>query len=87
MRDNQNEGCVPSHTGEDHHAIQRHFRSFRPTNQGHKSIATQLNRLYDLRRIANYKDSLGSRRPVSLAEQAIGIASTIRQNLQSLVEP
>jgi uncharacterized protein (UPF0332 family) len=80
----QEEGFQPSHTGSDHWDIRRHFQKHNPDKLRRK-ISTELGRLYDNRRKADYEDNL---RPSAdmLAELTIGMAKSVLKNLDSLQE-
>jgi uncharacterized protein (UPF0332 family) len=81
------EGYSPHYSGEDHQAIQRHFRSFHSSDPGtaklHKEVATQLNRLLNFRHKADYFNSLTST-PRALAASSIRMADTIISILNTL---
>lgn len=77
------EGFVPTYTGKDHFSIRDYFRSHNPTSSQRRKIAVELERLYDLRRVADYRASL-NRPPSSLASHALGMANRIIAILNSL---
>ena len=77
------EKYVPFHTGEDHKRVQAYFRDWQPRDKTRQKIATELSRLYDHRRRADYDDTLFNQ-PTSLAEQAIAMATSVLKNLGSL---
>jgi uncharacterized protein (UPF0332 family) len=81
-----NEGFMPKHSGEDHHKIRSHFRRFQPSNPIRGKIAIELGRLYDLRRKADYSNTIGPR-PISLAANAIGMAKSVIEKLACLSLP
>lgn len=69
-------GYVPTHTGEDHNKIRGYFRNILPPHEKAKTISTQLERLHDLRRQADYDNSL-TQKPENLAYYAVGMAKKI----------
>lgn len=77
------EGFIPSGSGDDHMRIQRYFRDSNTPNETRRKIALELNRLYDKRRVADYRSELTSQ-PQIFAELAIGLARAIIGNLNSL---
>lgn len=81
----ENEGYIRSNIGDDHIKVPNHFRK---TDRGdelktRRKIGTELDRLRDLRRKADYEDIL-DRQPLSLAVHAIGSAKTIVKLLDTL---
>lgn len=72
-------------SADDHRRIQEYFRGFTPRHDKRAKISTQLNRLHDLRRQADYDNSENLKhKPEHLAEYAIGMAKTIFQCLDEL---
>jgi uncharacterized protein (UPF0332 family) len=78
----QAEGYVSYGSGDDHRAIQRHFRQDK-SNATRRKIALELSRALDFRREADYFDTL-NRQPSSLAHLTIGSARAVIQNLDAL---
>ena len=79
----QSDGYLPRNSGEDHKALQRHFRHSVSSDRTRKEISVSLNRLYDHRRKADYDDYMGTR-PDALADQAIEQATRVIQLLAAL---
>lgn len=78
------EGFTPTYTGEDHSRIQDHFRRRKPPGEARRKIAQELNRAYDHRRKADYRDTLGTTSAETLAHFAIGSARNVLANLDSI---
>ncbi|MBA4385463.1 MAG: hypothetical protein C0410_12065 [Anaerolinea sp.] len=79
----KNSGYLPTHTGEDHHKIREHYRKFTPPQENAKIISLQLDRLYDLRRQADY-DNLLKQKPEYLAYNAISMAKIVFKCLDEI---
>lgn len=80
----QEEGYLPHYTGSDHHQVRKHFRNHN-TNKIRRKISTELKRLSDNRRKADYEDVL-RQSPDILAQLTIGMAERVLNNLESLQE-
>lgn len=78
----QAEGYVSYGSGDDHRAVQRHFRQDK-SDVTRRKIAQELNRALNRRREADYYGTL-NRQPSSLAHLAIGSARAVIQNLDVL---
>lgn len=81
----QAEKYNPTFTGEDHKKIRDYFRSSSTTDQNRKKIATQLDRLYDYRRQADYDRSL-NQKPENVAIYAINMAQIVFQCLDEITK-
>jgi uncharacterized protein (UPF0332 family) len=77
------EGFSPAYAGDDHKRVQEHFRHYTPPSKTRKKIAQELDRLLTERHKADYRNDIG-KRPESLANHAIGMATRIIRNLNSL---
>jgi uncharacterized protein (UPF0332 family) len=77
------EGFQPTFRGDDHKGIQKHFRDYKPTDPLRRKISIDLNKLWNHRREADYDSNL-TRQPNSLADQAIGMARSVLDKLDSL---
>jgi uncharacterized protein (UPF0332 family) len=78
-------GFIATSRGEDHHKIREHFRNSKPKHQKKSDISVQLDRLYDLRRKADYENSLT--KPENSAYSAIGMAKKVFQCINELSRP
>ena len=78
----RNEGFQPDYSGADHWAVRRHFRDYK-TNKIRNKISTDLGRLYDNRRQADYDNVLNKSADV-LAQLTIGMARSVLKNLEAL---
>ena len=70
------QGFIPTYTGEDHKGIQRFFRNSKLPHQLTTRLSTQLDRLYDFRRQADYRNK-SKQKPENAAHYAIGIAKIV----------
>ena len=77
------EGFSPAYTGDDHKRVQAHFRRHTPASKVRRKIAQELDRLLVERHKADYRNDIG-KRPESLVSHAIGMATRIIENLESL---
>src|SRR5687767_3400745 len=76
MEFGKQDGYVPTGTGEDHFKIRKHFRESKPTHERKKKISIELDRLYDLRRKADYENALKTS-PENMANFALGMARSV----------
>lgn len=76
------DGWQPTGSGDDHKGLQRDLRQRPTSTKLHKSVATNLERLYDHRRQADYFDTLRS--PMFLAQSALENAARILEDLKAL---
>lgn len=76
-------GFSPSRLGEDHELIRKHFRELRPASKAAMNISTQLDRLHDYRKKADYDNTLGQK-PENIAYYAIGMAKKVFQCIDEL---
>ena len=76
------EGFSAQASGEDHFRIQRHFQAT-GSDEKRRKVALELERLLNLRRMADYQDGL-NRTPVSLSNHAVGHATRILSLLSEL---
>ena len=76
------EGFSPTYRGDDHFAIRAHFRNFESTEPRRK-VSVELGRLYELRREADYFDTLRTQ-PANITSYALGMAKRIISTLNSL---
>jgi uncharacterized protein (UPF0332 family) len=79
------EGFVPSYQKDDHRAIRAYFRNHEPSDPVRRKIATELERLWDQCRQADYEPIL-QKEPTSLAGHAIGMARRVLERLASLAD-
>jgi uncharacterized protein (UPF0332 family) len=70
------DGYVPRGTGDDHPNIRKHFLHSKPSHEKKKDISNQLDRLHDLRRRADYQNTL-PQKPENMAYYAIGMAKKV----------
>lgn len=80
----QGEGFQPSYSGSDHWDVRKHFRDHNH-NKIRGKISTELGRLYDNRRKADYEDTLRQSADI-LVQLTIGMAKSVLNNLESLHE-
>jgi uncharacterized protein (UPF0332 family) len=79
------EGFQPKYTGEDHWGIKRHFQYYQPNNSAIRGkISTELGRLYDNRRMADYHNELTRTSPNALADLTIKMAHSVLDKLNLL---
>ena len=78
-------GFIPSRTGEDHSKIREYFRNSVPKTPSKLDISTQLDRLHDLRRKADYENEL-RQKPESMAYYAIGMAKKVFADIDDLLK-
>jgi len=76
------EGFEPTYGARDHERIRTHFRNSGTPNQIRRHISLELDRLYNHRRKADYKE-LPGRQTKHLASQAISMAKSILNDLAS----
>jgi uncharacterized protein (UPF0332 family) len=69
-------GFMPKGSGDDHKGIRMYFLQFTPADERKKTISTQLDRLYDLRRQADY-ESNPNKKPENMAVYSIGMAKKV----------
>ena len=79
------DGFSPSRTGEDHSKIREYFRNSVPKIPSKLDISTQLARLHDLRRKADYENEL-RQKPESMAYNAIGMAKKVFADIDELMK-
>jgi uncharacterized protein (UPF0332 family) len=81
----KNEGFQPKYTGEDHWGIKRHFQYYQPNNgEIRGKISTELGRMYDNRRMADYHNELKRTSPVALADLTIKMTRGVLEKLNFL---
>ncbi len=81
----EHEGFQPKYTGEDHWSIRRHFQHYQPNQSATRGkIFTELGRMYDNRRMADYQDELKRTSAAALADLTIKLARSILAKLSSL---
>ena len=78
-------GFISSHTGEDHSKIREYFRDSIPKNKQKQDISTQLYRLHDYRRQADYDNEL-RQKPENMAFYAIGMAKKVFSDIDELLK-
>ena len=78
-------GFQSSHTGEDHSKIREFFRNASPKNPHKQDISTQLGRLLDYRRQADY-DNVLRQKPGNMAFYAIGMAKKVFTDIDELLK-
>jgi uncharacterized protein (UPF0332 family) len=79
------EGFQPKYTGEDHWGIKRHFQYYQPNNSDIRGkISTELGRIYDNRRMADYYNELKRTSPSALADLTIKMARSVLEKLEVL---
>ena len=76
-------GFKALHTGEDHNRIREHFRNWQPKEKNKLDISTQLHRLHDLRRQADYENNL-DQKPENMAVYAISMARKVFKCIDEL---
>lgn len=77
------EGFRPTSSGEDHWAVQDHFRNYVPPDTLHSEVARELNLLHIRRKDADYEDHFEGR-PKNQATLAINLARSILENLDCI---
>jgi len=75
-------GYQPTNDGNDHVRIQRYLITVKDPEARPREASVQLVRLYDLRRMADYEDTLKNREPKHFASNAITIANLVLEHLQ-----
>ena len=78
----RSEGWLPTYSGQDHKGLPQDLRHSRYSTPLHRRIATQLERLCDDRRQADYDDSLSN--PAFLAGTALTRADRVLKDLEAL---
>ena len=76
-------GFSPSRTGDDHSKIREYFRNANPKSTTKQDISTQLGRLHDLRRQADYDNTL-RQKPENMTFYAIGMAKKVFADINKL---
>ena len=77
------EGYQATYSGVDHERVRAHYRESAPPSPARRRVSTQLGRLIDLRKMADYEPLL-DRTASSLASHAISMANIIITDLQGL---
>ena len=77
------EGFSSQRSGEDHFGIRRYFQQYKP-NEIRRKIASELQRLYDNRRKADYEKLI--RNPSSLVNWSIKSSQVIFNKLEQLTQ-
>lgn len=78
-------GFSPTRTGEDHNKIREHFRTSNPKTKTKQDISTQLGRLHDLRRRADYENDL-RQEPETMAYLAMSMARKVFADIDDLLK-
>jgi uncharacterized protein (UPF0332 family) len=76
-------GYTATRTGEDHNKIREYFRNIQTNHAKNLDISTQLNRLHDYRRQADYENTLKTK-PENMIVYAISMAKKVFQNIEDL---
>ncbi|MDI6770357.1 MAG: hypothetical protein QMD04_11885 [Anaerolineales bacterium] len=67
---------IATRLGDDHNKIREHFRNLEPKHQKKLDISVQLGSLHDLRRQADYENTL-KQKPENMAYYAISMAKKV----------
>jgi uncharacterized protein (UPF0332 family) len=78
-------GFNPTQTGDDHRNIRDYFRNSTPKDTKKQDISTQLDRLHDLRRKADYENNL-RQKPESMVYFAISMAKKVFADIDELLK-
>ena len=76
-------GFTATRSGEDHNKIREHFRKSKTNHDKNLDISTQLNRLHDLRRQADYENTL-KQKPENMVYYAINMAKKVFERIEEL---
>ena len=76
-------GYIATRTGEDHNKIREHFRKIQSNQKKNQDISTQLDRLHDYRRQADYENTLKTK-PENMIVYAINMAKKVFQDIEDL---
>ncbi len=74
------EGFAPTHSGQDHWLVRQHYQNRADTI--HRKIGTNLGRLYDNRRKADYDHTVSGLPP--MAQSSVQVAANILSDLSSI---
>lgn len=76
-------GYAATRTGEDHNKIREYFRKIQTNQKKNLDISTQLDRLHDYRRQADYENTLKTK-PEYMIVYAISMAKKVFQHIEDL---